>query len=213
MKTYDQIRVSIVDYGLGNLFSIKHAWNHIGIKAEITSSKDTILNSNLVVLPGVGAFADAMYSLNSLDLSNTIKEVAQSETFIISICLGMQLLMSKSYEFGEHNGLGLIKGEVIKLEKGQNYPIPHIGWSQIIFSNSKVESNFFLKNISKASYFYFIHSYQVKNANKEEALCYTNYGKNYFSSIINENNIFGTQFHPEKSGRAGEKLLLNFLTN
>ena len=103
MKTYDQIRVSIVDYGLGNLFSIKHAWNHIGIKAEITSSKDTILNSNLVVLPGVGAFADAMYSLNSLDLSNTIKEVAQSETFIISICLGMQLLMSKSYEFGEHN--------------------------------------------------------------------------------------------------------------
>lgn len=205
--------ITIVDYECGNIYSLLRILDKFGYKVELTNNPDKIKNADKVILPGVGSFKTGIDNLKKNNLDDAINFFLRRGNYILGICLGMQLLMEKSYEFGEHNGLGLIKGEVIKLEKGQNYPIPHIGWSQIIFSNSKVESNFFLKNISKASYFYFIHSYQVKNANKEEALCYTNYGKNYFSSIINENNIFGTQFHPEKSGRAGEKLLLNFLTN
>ena len=205
--------ITIVDYECGNIYSLLRILDKFGYKVELTNNPDKIKNADKVILPGVGSFKTGIDNLKKNNLDDAINFFLRRGNHILGICLGMQLLMEKSYEFGEHKGLGLIKGEVIKLEKGQNYPIPHIGWSQIIFSNSKVESNFFLKNISKASYFYFIHSYQVKNANKEEALCYTNYGKNYFSSIINENNIFGTQFHPEKSGRAGEKLLLNFLTN
>ena len=212
MKTYDQIRVSIVDYGLGNLFSIKHAWNHIGIKAEITSSKDTILNSNLVVLPGVGAFADAMYSLNSLDLSNTIKEVAQSETFIISICLGMQLLMSKSYEFGEHNGLDIIKGQVLPLKNNNDQvKIPQVGWNKITKYNSHGLdwNNSPLKKLPDNSYMYFVHSFYVAPIEKDIILSTTKYGEINFCSSLQSNNIFGFQFNPERSGPNGLQIYQN----
>ena len=205
--------ITIVDYECGNIYSLLRILDKFGYKVELTNNPDKIKNADKVILPGVGSFKTGIDNLKKNNLDDAINFFLRRGNYILGICLGMQLLMEKSYEFGEHKGLGLIKGEVTKLEKGQHYPVPHIGWSQIIFSNPKVENNFFLKSISKVSYFYFIHSYQVKIANKEEALCYTNYGKNYFSSIINENNIFGTQFHPEKSGRAGEKLLLNFLTN
>ena len=212
MKNYDQIKVSIVDYGLGNLFSIKHAWNHIGVKSEITSSKDTILNSNLVVLPGVGAFADAMYSLNALDLSNTIKEVANSETCIVSICLGMQLLMSKSYEFGEHKGLDIIKGEVLPLKNNNDQvKIPQVGWNKISKYNSyKLDWNKTpLKKLPDHSYMYFVHSFYVAPLKNDIIISTTKYGEIDFCSSLQSNNIFGFQFHPERSGPNGLQIYQN----
>lgn len=212
MSNYNQVRVSIVNYGLGNLFSIKHAWNSVGIKAEITSSKDTILNSNLVVLPGVGAFGDAMESLNELDLSKTIKEVANSETIVVSICLGMQLLMSKSYEFGEHKGLDIIEGEVLPLKNiNGKVKIPQVGWNKISKYTSSNSNwvNSPLKTLPENTYMYFVHSFYISPTEKNLILSTTNYGGVKFCSSIQLNNIFGFQFHPERSGHDGLQIYRN----
>ena len=212
MKNYNRVRVSIVNYGLGNLFSIKNAWNSVGIQAEITSSKDTILNSNLIVLPGVGAFGDAMDSLNELDLSNTIKEVANSETLIVSICLGMQLLMSKSCEFGEHKGLDIIKGEVLPLKNNnKKVKIPQVGWNKISkYTSYNLDwGNSPLKTLPENTYMYFVHSFYISPAKKDLILSTTNYGGIKFCSSIQSNNIFGFQFHPERSGHNGLQIYRN----
>jgi imidazole glycerol-phosphate synthase subunit HisH len=135
MNKQRQITVAIVDYGLGNLFSIKHACEYVGLHASITSSPQEILSSDAVILPGVGAFGDAMSALKKLNLITPIKEVASSGKFLMGICLGMQLLMSKSYEFGEHEGLGIIKGPVVRFEDpiGPNgrLKVPQVGWNRI----------------------------------------------------------------------------------
>lgn len=130
----------------------------------------------------------------------------------MGICLGMQLLMDRSEEFGLHDGLKLISGDVLKLKNTKDFPVPHIGWTQIKINNYKDINLTFLNNIKDLSFFYFIHSFQVQIKNTNNILSYTEYGENKFCSMVGHENIFGTQFHPEKSGKVGEKLLSNFLT-
>ena len=204
-------KITIIDYGCGNIFSLKRTINKFDYNVEFTSDPDKIINAQKIILPGVGAFKTGIDNLKKNNLDEAIRLFLNKGNFLLGICLGMQLLMDASEEFGNYLGLGLIGGNVSKLMKTDNYPIPHIGWTQIHQQYNLNNNIYLLNNIKNLSYFYFIHSYQVITKEKNETLCFSTYGSNHFSSIINSNNIFGTQFHPEKSGKVGEKLVLNFL--
>ena len=204
-------KITIIDYGCGNIFSLKRVLAKFGYAVEVTKDPEKIANSDKLILPGVGAFKIGIDNLKKDNLDESINLFLSKGNYLLGICLGMQLLMDKSEEFGNHTGLGLIKGDVTRLSKKEYYPIPHIGWTQITAEENSLKNNFLFNNVKDQSYFYFIHSYQVITAVKNETLSFSRYGDNYFSSVINSNNIYGTQFHPEKSGKVGEKLVLNFL--
>lgn len=194
--------ISIIDYGCGNLRSAQKAIECVGKDCIITSEKQKIIDSSAIILPGVGAFSDAMKMLNESDLTCTILSEVKKGKPLLGICLGMQMLFDKSYEDGECNGLGLIKGEVIKLDI--DLKIPHIGWNEIdLKKTTKLFDGVIDKN------FYFVHSYHADKCNNEdiESMCF--YGKSFVSSV-NKDNVWGVQFHPEKSGDTGLKLLKNF---
>ena len=203
-------KITIIDYGCGNIFSLRRVLDMFGYEVEYTKDPNKIINSDKIILPGVGAFKVGIDNLKKDNLDESISSFLDKGNYLLGICLGMQLLMDKREEFGNHNGLGLIKGNVTKLKNKKYYPIPHIGWTQIEIEEN-LPKNFVLNEVKNKSYFYFIHSYQVKTEEKKETLTFSRYGDNYFSTLINSQNIFGTQFHPEKSGKVGEKLLLNFL--
>jgi len=204
-------KITIIDYGCGNIFSLKRLLDKFGYAVEVTKDPERIINSDKIILPGVGAFKIGIDNLKKDNLDESINLFLNKGNYLLGICLGMQLLMDKSEEFGNHIGLGLIKGDVTKLNKKKYYPIPHIGWTQIETEESSLRNNFIFNNVKNKSYFYFIHSFQVITEVKSETLSFSTYGDKYFSSVINSNNIYGTQFHPEKSGKVGEKLVLNFL--
>lgn len=202
--------ITILDYGCGNIYSLNRILEKLNYKVEITNDPEKVSKADKVILPGVGAFSVGMENLKKNHLENALKEFLKKGNYLLGICLGMQLLMKSSKEFGNHDGMGLISGNVISLDRSENYPIPHIGWSQIQIEKNKTE-NKLIFNINDKSYFYFIHSFKVLLDNKNESVCSTKYGLNHFCSIVNYENIFGTQFHPEKSGKVGEKLIQNFL--
>ena len=204
-------KITIIDYGCGNIFSLTRLLDKFGYVVEVTKDPEKIINSDKIILPGVGAFKIGIDNLKKNNLDESINLFLNKGNYLLGICLGMQLLMDKSEEFGNHIGLGLIKGDVTKLNKKEYYPIPHIGWTQIKTEENYSRNNFIFNNVKNKSYFYFIHSYQVITEVKNETLSFSRYGDNYFSSVINSNNIYGTQFHPEKSGKVGERLVLNFL--
>ncbi len=189
----------IIDYGLGNLDSVSRAFEMVGVETKISKDKDEINNADSIILPGVGAFRDAINSLENMELIPVIKEHVDKGKFLIGICLGMQLLYEKSYENGEYEGLGLIKGNVEKLDI--DLKVPHMGWNNIKF-NKKDE---ILKYINEDDYVYFVHSYYANSSN-EELVAYTDYGK-IIPSIVRKNNIYGIQFHPEKSSEVGANIL------
>lgn len=194
--------IAIIDYGAGNLFSVKNALDYLGIESRFTNDKEFIMNADAMILPGVGAFPSAMKMLNSTGLVETIKEQAQSKP-LLGICLGMQMLFEKAYEFEEAEGLGLIKGKVDKIiAPGLN--IPHMGWNKLeVLNNCPL-----LKDIPEESYVYFVHSYQAY-CGDENISAYCEYaGK--IPALVFDKNIFGAQFHPEKSGETGLKILKNF---
>lgn len=204
--------VAIVDYKAGNLFSVEHACKAVGLMPVITSKPEEIFQSEALILPGVGAFGDAMENLRKLDLVQPLKEFAASGKPFMGICLGMQLLFSRSEEFGEHEGLNLIDGDVVKFptvnEYGQKNKIPQIGWNQITCTSKFGECwhNTPLEQIINGEFMYFIHSFYAKPRNSENVLAMTEYGgRNYCSAVIKE-NIFATQFHPEKSAEEGIKI-------
>ena len=206
-------KITIIDYGCGNILNLVRAIKFLGYDAETTHAKKDILDSSHVILPGVGAFGNAMKQLELYNLKNTILEYAKLNKPLLGICLGMQLLFTASYEFGIHNGLGLIEGEVTKIsnKKNKEIKIPHMGWNEIYPNNDKKEwKNKILKNVLIGKSFYFVHSFvgQTKNLNSTVAIC------NYFNipipAIVSINNIFGCQFHPEKSGDNGLTVLKNF---
>jgi|SaaInlStandDraft_4_1057021.scaffolds.fasta_scaffold78664_2 imidazole glycerol-phosphate synthase subunit HisH len=205
--------VSILDYGLGNLFSVKQACEHAGINATITNSIEKIKSSNAIFLPGVGAFGNAISSLKKLNLINTIQNQAKSGKPIIGICLGLQLLMSSSEEFGKNDGLDLIKGKVLKFPKKNNYKhilkIPHVGWNKIIEKKPNKWENTPLNKIENNSFMYFVHSYFVKPSNSNVILSMSKYFDIEFCSSICYKNIFGCQFHPERSGKQGLQIYRN----
>lgn len=205
------MKVAIIDYQLSNLFSVKHALDYLKVKSQITSDKTVLASSDAAVLPGVGAFGDAMNNLKQFKLIETINEFIRKGKPFMGVCLGMQLLFSKSEEFGIHQGLDIVKGKVIKFAKESGkIKVPQIGWNQI-FRSENSWNNSPLKDIKNGEFMYFVHSYYVVPKDKNVILSETVYeGIEYCSSIL-KNNVFATQFHPEKSGKEGIKIYKEWL--
>ncbi len=199
--------IAIADYGIGNLFSLKSSFEYIGEKTIVASDKGQIKSADRIILPGVGAFGDAAEKLSESGLGELIIEEAQKGKPIMGICLGMQLLFDKSYEYGEHKGLGLIKGEIRPIAEvvPRKYKIPHIGWNKLHFTKEK--SRLF-RYINEGDYVYFVHSYYGTGC-KDSLLATTEYGAE-LTAAVGKKNVFGCQFHPEKSGDTGLKILKAF---
>lgn len=218
-------KITVIDYGLGNLFSIERAVNHFGGEPEITGDPQRIASAERLILPGVGAFSKGMEELNVKGIADAVYEFARKDRPLMGICLGMQLLMTRSYEFGVHDGLNLIGGEVIRFQESNNggpsFKIPHVGWAKIRpFQSEDINapaisswSNTALKGIESESFFYFVHSYFVAPDDRNHTLAESEYADNTFCAAIKKDNLFGCQFHPEKSGPVGLRLLENFSRN
>lgn len=198
-------KVSIIDFDGGNLFSVIQACKHVGIEATVTNDFNEIKTSDGLILPGVGSFPHAMKILNSKKLVTPIKDFIKSNKPFMGICLGFQLLFSKSSEFENCDGLDIIKGTVNKFNfNNKKCKVPQIGWNKIYSESNWLDSP--LNKIVNDEYMYFVHSYFVDPLNKNEVLSYTKYENFKYCSSIKKNNIFATQFHPEKSGLEGLKI-------
>lgn len=196
------MRVLILDLQVSNLFSIVNAIKYLGYDYIIDNTKKKLENSDCIIIPGVGSFPYAIRQLNKNKLFDKLRNEANKGKPIIGICLGFQLLFSKGEEFGITSGLDIVKGTVKALPSNRNLTIPNVGWNQLI-SSPKYKGKFFNKN----DYFYFVHSFYAEPKNKKIILSYSEYQKFKFCSSIYYENIFGFQFHPEKSGRSGLNLL------
>jgi imidazole glycerol-phosphate synthase subunit HisH len=207
--------IAIVDYGMGNLFSIKHACAHVGLDTIISTSSSDILGADAVILPGVGAFGDAMERLRRLDLVQVLKDVADSQTPLFGICLGMQLLMEESVEFNHHKGLGILPGVVKYLGRPMGsrgeLKVPHICWDRLyrkVNSPDPWEGSL-LAGLADGTFMYFIHSLYVKPESELVQIASTRYGDVEFCSVLSHKNIFACQCHPERSGVEGLKVYSN----
>ena len=200
--------VAIIDYQMSNLHSVQAACSKVGLASVITSDPKQILSANLAILPGVGAFGEAMQHLSKSGLDDCIRSFVDTGKPFVGICLGLQLLFEESQEFGIHKGLGLIKGTVKKFsyreEKKIRYPVPQVGWNRI--QQYRPWQDSFLENSVDGEYMYFVHSYYVEPENDSVVMASTDYGSKKYCSVVQQNNLFATQFHPEKSGVCGLKL-------
>ena len=209
------LEVAIIDLNLSNLHSVNSACKKVGLKSKITSDKKIISKAKSIILPGVGSFNEAMRRLKILKLEETIKKSIKANKPFLGICLGMQLLFSRSYEFGKTKGMSIFKGDVKNFtfykKNNYKYPVPHVGWNKINVRKKKNESrNVILKDIKNSEFMYFVHSFFVIPKNKDIILTKSNYGKEDFCSSIVSKNIYAFQFHPEKSGIEGLKIYKNF---
>lgn len=195
--------ITIIDYGMGNLKSVENALHLLEIDCKITNDKNDILNSKGIILPGVGAFPDAINNIRELGLDEVIEEAVKKGTPLLGICLGMQLLFESSEEGTSSRGLGLLKGKIEKLQV--DLKVPHMGWNSL---NYEVKSPI-LKDIEEGSHVYFVHSYYAVIEEAENLNAYANYGVKV-PGVVSKDNIYGIQFHPEKSGDIGLKMLKNF---
>ena len=194
--------IAIIDYGMGNLRSVQKAFEYLGNKAVITQQPSEIQKADKVVLPGVGAFRDAMQTIKQKGIDTVLYDVVEQKKPLLGICLGMQMFFEKSYEYGEHKGLGILQGEIVKLP--ENVKIPHMGWNSL---NIKKKSPLF-EGLSEEPYVYFVHSYHL-NTEADIVSATTYYGKEIQVAAQKE-NVFALQFHPEKSGDVGLNILQNF---
>ena len=199
--------IAIVDYGVGNLFSLKSSLAAIGVDVVVTSDKEVLASADQIILPGVGAFEDAAKKLRNTGLDICLKELANAGKPLLGICLGMQLLFEKSYEYGCHEGLGLIKGSVKPIAdvSPADYKIPHIGWNPLLMVGEKHP---LFKYINNNDCVYFVHSYYATDC-EENTIANTEYGAILTASVANK-NVYGCQFHPEKSGNVGLNILKAF---
>jgi len=200
--------IAIIDYNMGNLASVQNALAKIGVKSKIVSDPDDVKSYDRILLPGVGAFGDAMEHLRQNGMDESVKEFAKSGKPMIGICLGMQLLFSRSLEFGEHDGLDLIPGEVVPFDQNRFnklQKVPHMGWNELF---AQKESPLF-KNLPKSFYLYFVHSYHAVTSD-DYVIGKTHYGYEFVSAVSND-NVFGIQPHPEKSHENGLQILSNFV--
>ena len=215
MTSQRKPKIAIIDYGMGNLFSVNHACVYAGMKAVVTANTEEIISSDAVILPGVGAFANAMDAVKRLDLVDTIREVAASGKYLVGICLGMQLLMSVSYEFGKHQGLNLIPGEVVRFDNPRSnsgvLKVPHVCWNQLHRARAKGDpwAGTLLGGMKDGVCMYFVHSFYVKPEVSGVTVATTSYGHIEFCSALQKNNIMAFQCHPEKSGPEGLKVYQN----
>ncbi|ABX43201.1 imidazole glycerol phosphate synthase subunit HisH [Lachnoclostridium phytofermentans] len=197
--------IAIIDYDAGNLRSVQKALQFIGEEVVITRDHDEIMNSGKVILPGVGAFGDAMQKLHSYHLINTIKEVADCGKPLLGICLGQQLMFEGSEESEGIEGLGLLPGKIIRIPEGGGLKIPHIGWNNLNIT----QGDSLYQDITGTPYVYFVHSYYLKSEDRSIVAATTEYGT-LIDASVEKNNIYACQFHPEKSGEIGLKILKNF---
>lgn len=198
--------IAIVDYGMGNLHSVSKAIERLGYEAQVTSKKEEIMRASGVVLPGVGAYGDAMQQLREAGLDKVMREVQEKEIPLLGICLGMQLLFSSSEEHGQHEGLNILPGGVVRFEDRSSYKVPHMGWNELQFIQRE---NPLFQDLTEG-HVYFVHSYHVEPENKADLLAVTDYGFPV-TAIAGRGSVYGMQFHPEKSGELGMQLLKNFL--
>ena len=198
--------IAIVDYGVGNLFSLVSSLKSIGAEAVVTDSKEMIAAADKIILPGVGAFGDARKKLAETGMDKLILEEAKKGKPIMGICLGMQLLFERGFEYGVHDGLGLLNGEVVSMQGvvPAEYKIPHIGWNGLIFK----KENPLFRYIKDGDHVYFVHSYYAKNC-EDSLLATAEYGPELTAAVA-KGNIYGCQFHPEKSGSVGLNILRGF---
>jgi imidazole glycerol-phosphate synthase subunit HisH len=206
-------KIVIIDYGIGNILSIKNAISYHGYDSIVTRDQEEIKSASHVILPGVGAFPAAMNKLQDLNLIECMLELKNNKTYLLGICLGMQLLFTNSEEFELTKGLNLIDGNIVKLNKFSNdfsYKLPNIGWRNCEINpfNNNLD---ILKKISSTDQFYFVHSYALKNFEKSLNILFSNYGNVKFPAVVNFQNIYGCQFHPEKSGPQGLEIIKLFL--
>ena len=199
--------VAIVDYGVGNLFSLESSFRSIGVETVVTSDADALRRADRIVLPGVGAFGDAAAKLRESGLDRVVVEEAKAGKPLLGICLGMQLLLEKSFEYGEHQGLGLIKGEIRPIAEviPSDLKIPHIGWNALHFGEKKHP---LFRYLTEGDVVYFVHSYYGANC-KESVIATAEYGAELTAAVAS-GNVMGCQFHPEKSGEVGMKILRAF---
>jgi glutamine amidotransferase len=199
--------IAIIDYGMGNIHSVQKALESMGAQTIVTNKPRDIKSSDKVVLPGVGAFDDAMLELKRLGLRKVLNEHIKHKKVLLGICLGMQLLFEGSEEASRARGCGVLGGRVLRFAHKKGLKIPHMGWNQLNFKNKNCP---LLKDVPDDSYVYFCHSYYPQPEDKRTIATTTNYGIN-FTSIIWQDNIYGVQFHPEKSQGVGLKILENFV--
>ena len=199
--------IAIIDYGVGNLFSLKSSLAEIGAEAVVTSDEKVIAECDRIILPGVGAFEDAARKLRESGMAEVVKKEAAAGKPLLGICLGMQLMFDKGYEYGEHEGLGLIHGNVRPIADviPEGYKIPHIGWNLLKFTKKSP----LFKYIKEGDYVYFVHSYYAADCD-ESVIATTEYVADLTAAAAN-GNVYGCQFHPEKSGKVGMKILKAFV--
>ena len=199
--------IAVVDYGVGNLFSLVSSLSAVGADAVVTGDADTIRKADKIILPGVGAFGDAAAKLRATGLDRVIIDEAKSGKPLLGICLGMQLLLERSFEYGEHQGLGLIEGDIVPISNviPSDLKIPHIGWNALKFTENKSP---LFKYINEGDHVYFVHSYYGANCEKS-TIATAEYGASLTAAVACD-NVMGCQFHPEKSGTVGLKILKAF---
>jgi glutamine amidotransferase len=208
--------VTVIDYGIGNIFSVRRALEHCGADVQLSSKETEIAAADRVILPGVGAFADGMKGLRDRGLIEVVSRFAATGRPMLGICLGMQMLATSSEEFGENAGLGLIPGRVTKVPnetiEGKPHKIPHIGWSEIFpVSGGGDWKATILEDTSEGTPVYLVHSFHLVPHDPADLLADCNYGGHRVTAAVRSGNIFGAQFHPEKSGKAGLQMLTAFL--
>jgi imidazole glycerol-phosphate synthase subunit HisH len=206
------LKIAVIDYGVGNVRSIANAFENAGVSIVLTRDKDVIFGSDGVVLPGVGAFSHGMSNLNKYSLVKIIQDYADLNKPLLGICLGMQMFLEESDEFGISQGLGLIEGRVIKLSVENTIceKLPHVSWNEVEIGNCSWDKTIF-DGIEDKTDMYFVHSYVAVPANKDDVLSTTIYSDHKFCSSIKKGNIYGCQFHPEKSAKDGLKVINNFI--
>lgn len=210
------MKVTIIDYGLSNLLSVQHAFAHFGAETLLTNRPEDVLAADMLVLPGVGAFKDGMDGLETLGLAEPIRQKAAAGTPLLGICLGMQMLFDESEEFGLHKGLGLIPGRVVKIPDtdadGRPQRVPHISWDPLYPGGGRADfAGTALAGVAPGEECYFIHSYEAKPQSDADCLAYTVYGGRQICAAAVHGNVLGCQFHPEKSGEVGLKIIEEFL--
>ena len=199
-------KIVIIDYGMGNLRNVERGFEKIGVEAKVTRNKKEIQRASAIVLPGVGAFKDCMMNLEKYGLIEPILQSIEKGRPYLGICLGLQILFSESEEFGSHKGLDLVKGRVVKFKPDPEHKVPHMGWNTVEIERESP----ILQGILSGDFFYFVHSYYVLPEETEGISTLTDYGRLFASSIWKE-NLFATQFHPEKSQDKGLRILENFV--
>jgi glutamine amidotransferase len=208
-------RVTVLDYGIGNLYSVTSAFEHVGAEVVVSSDPAAVQNARRLVLPGVGAFEDGMRGLRERKLIEPIRRYATTGRPLLGICLGMQMLASASEEFGKHEGLGLIPGRVIPVPRttseGERHKIPHIGWNALWPTDGASWKDTLLEDTTPGTSAYLVHSFHLVPDDPSHALAHCFYGGHCLTAAVRSGKVFGAQYHPEKSGESGLRMLAAFL--